>query len=109
MTRPDDADGLAWCDDLGRLTIDVSPDLSDDRMMYVFLHELGHIRHHNFIPLTEVAMVASPDESRDAVYKMREDQADIQAKIWIEYGKRHCDRGLPDFEGILTALLTYYR
>ena len=108
MVRPDDADGMAWCDELGRLTIDISPDLSDETMLYVFLHELGHIRHQKFIPSSEAVVRSSPILTT-ASQKVREDQADTQAKVWIEYGRRHRDLSLPDYEGILTALLTYYQ
>jgi len=108
MNRPEGYDGLAWCDELGRLTIDVSPDLSEKTMMYVFLHELGHIRHHTYIPLPESVAMSSPVDT-SASYMRREDEADAQAKVWMEYGRRHRDLSLPDYEGILTALLTYYQ
>jgi len=109
LTRPDDFDGLAWCDELGRSTIDVSPDLSDKNMMYVFLHELAHIRHHTYIPLTETVMRSTPEDITSPSYIRREDQADRQAKDWLEYGEKYQDHDLPYLEGILTALLTYYR
>jgi len=108
ITRPDDAYGLAWCDELGRSTIDISPDLTDDQMIYVFLHELGHIRHQKFTPVAEDVMARSSLPLAKASYQAREGQADRQAKDWLEYGKRYRDRSLPDLEGILTALLTYY-
>jgi len=108
MVRPKSSDGLAWCDDLGRLTIDVRPDLPDDLQMHVFLHELAHIRHHNFTPVTEKYVTSTPLETHDAVYQAREDDAEDQYKTWLEYGQRYRDYNLPEFEGILTALLTYY-
>jgi hypothetical protein len=108
LTRPDGADGLAWCDDLGRPTIDISSDLSDDLQLYVLLHEISHVRHHNFIPVTEKVMVITPLSTHKASYQIKEDQADRQAKVWLDYGKRHRDEDLPYFEGVLTALLTYY-
>jgi len=108
MVKPSDADGLAWCDDLGRLTIDIRPDLPDDLMSYVLLHEVAHLYHHNFRPSTEKVMSETPLSTHKASYQAREDQADIQAKTWLDYGKRHRDCDLPYFEGILTALLTYY-
>jgi len=107
LSRPDQCDGMAWCDELGRLTIDVSPDLSDETMMYVYLHELAHIRHHSFIPLPE-KVVQSISEDMSTSYQIRETQADDQAKTWMEYGKRYRDHNLPYFEGVLDALLTYY-
>jgi len=108
MVRPSDTDGLAWCDELGRSTIDISPDLSDTGMLYVFLHEIAHIRHHTFRPVTEKVMMRTPLSTHKASYHAREDQADSQAKVWLDYGKRHRDHDLPYFEGVLTALLTYY-
>jgi len=108
LTKPDGADGLAWCDDLGRPTIDIRPDLPDDLQLYVFLHEISHIRHHNLIPVSEKVMVTSPLPTHKASYQIKEDQADRQAKTWLEYGRRYRDHNLPEFEGVLTALLTYY-
>jgi len=108
MHKPDDTDGLAWCDELGRSTIDIRPDLPDDLFLYVFMHELAHIRHHRYQAVTEKVMRSSALPVDDASYQAREDQADRQAKTWIEYGKAHRDCDLPELEGILTALLTYY-
>ena len=109
MTKPEGTDGLAWCDELGRLTIDIRPDLPDDLMMYAFLHELGHLRHHNFIPSTEKVVTSATLATHKASYQVKEDQADVQAKTWLQYGKRHRDHDLPEFQGILTALFTYYK
>jgi len=108
MTRPKDCDGLAWCDEAGHPTIDVSPDLRDKTMLWVFLHELAHIRHHSFIPLPEQVMSDAPEDTSPS-YMRREDEADHQANVWLEYGKRFRDHNLPEFQGILDALLTYYQ
>ena len=106
MHRPSDCDGLTWCDELGRLTIDISPDLDDEVMVYVLLHETAHCLHHTFRPVTERVMQASP-LSKTLIYNIREDQADHQAKIWLQYGEQHRDWSMNYFQGVLTPLLTY--
>ena len=108
MTKPVGGHGMTWCDELGRLTVDISPDLSHSQTLYVFLHELGHCLHHNFIPVTEEVMSRTPENKTSVGYSLREDHADIQAKTWLEYGQRYRDHTLPEVEGVLTALLTYY-
>jgi hypothetical protein len=106
MIRPSDTDGLTWCDELGRLTIDVDPDLDDEVMVYVLLHETAHARHHVFKPVTEKVMQASPLST--SLYQLvREDQADYQAKVWLKYGEDHRDWSMNYLQGVLTPLLTY--
>lgn len=106
MIRPSDTDGLTWCDELSRLTIDVDPDLDDEVMVYVLLHETAHCKHHTFRPVTEKVMQASP-LSTSLVQSVREDQADYQAKVWLKYGEDHRDWSMNYFQGVLTPLLTY--
>jgi len=106
MVRPSGCDGLTWRDELGRLTIDVSPDLDDKVMVSVLLHETAHARHHNFTPVTEKVMQASP-LSRSLMQSVREDQADHQAAIWLKYGEDHRDWSYNYLQGVLIPLLTY--
>jgi hypothetical protein len=106
MTKPEGLDGLCWRDDRGRLRVDVNPGLSDETMMYVFCHELGHSLHDNFRPATEAVMKATP-LSKTPIQAVREDRADSQARAWMEYGERHRDKSLDYYESMLWALLTY--
>ena len=106
MTRPSGCDGLTWCDELGRLTIDVSPDLDDEVMVYVLLHETSHCRHHVFRPVTEKVMQSTP-LSASLAQSVREDQADWQAGIWLKYGQDHRDWSMDYLQGVLIPLLTY--
>lgn len=106
LTKPEGQDGLCWRDDRGRLRVDVNPGLSDETMLYVFLHELSHARLDNFRPVTEAVMEATP-LSKTPIQSFREDRADKQAKAWLDYGMRHRDRSLEDFPGCLLALLDY--
>jgi hypothetical protein len=96
----DHLDGVTWCDELGRLTIDIRPHLSDDRLLAVIC------KHHTFIPVRETVMQASPLD-RSHGQSIREDQADDQAMVWMNYALRHRDQALPLLEGSLWQLLTY--
>jgi hypothetical protein len=80
VTKPEAFDGLCWRDEAERLTIDVSPDLSDKDMMYVFLHDLSHAKHHSYKPVTEAVMDSLPGAPS---YQSRESQADKQAYTWL--------------------------
>jgi hypothetical protein len=106
MTRPSGCDGVTWCDELGRITIDVDPDLDDPVTVYVLLHETAHCRLHTFRPVTEKVMQSTP-LSTSLGQSVREDQADYQAKVWQKYGEDHRDWSYNYLQGVLTPLLTY--
>jgi hypothetical protein len=107
MTKPEGSDGLCWMDEERWLTIDISPYLDDETIAYILMHEISHAKHHNFIPVTEAVMLATPVDREDACHKSRETEADSQALVWLKYAEKHRDRSLDYLEGMLWALLNY--
>lgn len=97
-------------DETGRPVIDISPILNgDERELRIFLHELAHIRLHKFMR----SNVEQPPQSvqineQPVAHASREKQADDLALRWLDYGRKHQPGGvIPEFEGILWALLNW--
>lgn len=96
-------------DELGRLVIDINPQIHDnDRFIYVLLHEIAHAKHHQFkrstVNKAGAGTLAPLPVTRS--YQAHEDQADTQAADWIAYAKKHA-KPYFDVENALWALLDY--
>lgn len=97
----------------GTPDIRLSPGLSGDRLLDVYLHELAHARlHADQMPRSD--LYDAPPKSRAfREYVERdhdqadEDQAEKLKNDWLRYGLNHADPG--DQLGIIQALFDYYK
>ena len=91
--------------------IHISPGLGPQTIK-TFLHELAHVRlHYKQIKPSHIHTAAPRTVTvrKEAKRPIWESQADALRDEWLAYGKRHADPTLPDEEGILWALLDYYK
>lgn len=108
MTDPGDSlDGVTWRDETGRLRVDIKPYLDDERLLYVLCHEIAHTKHHRYLKASESYVRSYHYDKTTSTHKVKEDQADRQAKIWSDYALAHRDHSLPLLEGSLWSLLSY--
>lgn len=96
----------------GRLVIDLSPTIPENKKLYVILHEIAHHKRHRFLE-TKVYRAApgtlepNPQTMRE---RIGENTADKQAAEWLEWGTQHAHSGLyklAPLEAVLIGLLDY--
>jgi Zn-dependent peptidase ImmA (M78 family) len=95
--------GECHADENGRVIIDISPNLDDETMLYVFAHECAHAFLHTFKPSnlhSQMPGSAVPNEN-NLKSQVLELTADELANDWVNYAKSNGD----DFEDWLCALL----
>ena len=113
--RPEDTrlKGHAQRSANGTAVINLNPAINgDDRELIIFLHEIAHIKLHRFTPSrieTRPTLPPPATGNRAIIFKQRENEADILAKTWLDWGrKRQPGNGsIDEFEGVLRALLDY--
>jgi hypothetical protein len=108
--------GQAYKTENGAAVIDIAPDLTERDTLYVFLHEVSHIRDDfpDFAPAdywrAAPGSVVLNDGVQAALETMpREHEADDQARVWLGYSEKFYDRyqAPTTLERKLLALLEY--
>jgi len=91
-----DCDGFACADKLGLPLIEIRPDLSDERKLFVFCHECAHIKKqfHTWKANPNSDAFSGTQESPrnywdypgiKAIAEANEDEADSLANEWVRY------------------------
>ncbi len=107
-----DAAGLTTVNMQGVPIVTLMPSLQDEGdqvLLKTYLHELAHVRlHSGMIRRTNTDM--QPPNSKETPPSPREyeNEANDQAKAWLEYGERHRDLNEPYAQGVIYALVDYY-
>ena len=101
---------------LGNLIIDISPEIqTDEKRLRVFLHELAHAKHHNYLrsDYYKAAPNSQPGPQLTASDWRQEDTAEKQAAEWLEWGRNKARELIPQIykiapiDAILISLLAY--
>ena len=106
------AAGLTTVSMKGIPIVTLMPSLQDEGdqvLLKTYLHELAHVRlHSGMIRRTNTDM--QPPNSKETPPSPREyeNEANDQAKAWLEYGERHRDLNEPYAQGVIYALVDYY-
>lgn len=77
-----------------------------------YLHEVAHVRLHADMMTPSNLDQAKPRSVTVSKAEKRpswDDQADRLRDTWLAYGKKHADPTLPEDEGVLWALMDYYK
>jgi len=104
--------GLTTVNMQGVPIVTLMPSLQDEGdqvLLETYLHELAHVRlHSGMIRRTNTDM--QPPNSKETPPSPREyeNEANDQAKAWLEYGERHRDLNEPYAQGVIYALVDYY-
>jgi hypothetical protein len=96
-----DADGFACLDKLGLPLIEIKPDLSDERKLFVLCHECAHIKKQSKDWKANPNSDAFSESQRSprsywdypgikAVAQANEDEADALATTWVKYAYSNC-------------------
>jgi len=100
----------------GVLIVDISPAItSDEKRLRVFLHELAHAKHHNYLrsDYYKAAPNSQPRPQLTASDWRQEDTAEKQAAEWLEWGRNKARELIPQIykiapiDAILISLLAY--
>ena len=93
--------------------IHITPYL-EHQSIRTLLHECAHVRLHadkmtpsNTHQAAARSITVTKDQKRQTV--SWELQADALRDRWLSYGKAHADPSLPEDEGIMWALMDYYK
>jgi len=97
-------EGLCRKDSSGLLTIDIEPQLSDKRMLFVFLHEVSHAKKDNILPM-ELEVSDKIEDTKTRLYNIKEAEADKQAEAWLRYAEANRNQEHDYFEGCLWTLM----
>lgn len=106
----------------GVMILDLADDYAasmSDQSLWVFIHELAHVKLHGAgMPASDTANISAREQlaqTKNSQSKLdvawKEKQANDLAKTWLTWARRHApkeqDNGASNFENYLTILLKY--
>lgn len=106
--------GLADRDKDGNATITIEPGMDQDNELFVFLHEVAHIKLHynhmepsDFSSLPQRSVPQPKDGEPPPGRAYQENQANVLANVWKTWGKTLRSRDVDWYLGCLMALEKY--
>ena len=82
--------GCMYINSRGIPVIEIDPDLSEEKSLWVFLHELAHVvLHAGEMPENPIAEVSQPGTFKAIHDSGEEDQTDGLAVTWLNYSKAY--------------------
>ena len=91
--------------------VNLTPDMDPERTLKSYLHELGHVRAGHLDKAGK--MHDMPPDSNPVYWNninwQNEAQADAWRDQWLKYGQKHAKAADTETQGILYALVDYYK